>query len=140
MSAKSRLGGDRDPERRPRRGNDRQPSSSLRSRLGPTPGDRSRSRSPLGRTSSGRPRLSSRVGEVKLKDRLGDARTTFRVTNDRFRDNDAMDEDGGESTQRILDREELESQRPVVKPWDIDPEFVPRGRNYFEVEIYIWDI
>ena len=34
---------------------------------------------------------------------------------------------------RVLDREELESRRPDIKPWDINPEFVPKGNNYFEV-------
>lgn len=33
---------------------------------------------------------------------------------------------------RVLDREELESRRPDIKPWDINPEFVPKGINYFE--------
>ena len=33
---------------------------------------------------------------------------------------------------RPLDREELESQRPGTKPWDLNPEIVPRGK-YFEV-------
>jgi hypothetical protein len=30
---------------------------------------------------------------------------------------------------------ELESQRPEVKPWEVNPTYVPRGRNYFEVRI-----
>ena len=34
---------------------------------------------------------------------------------------------------RVLDRQELESRRPDIKPWDINPEFVPKGSNYFEV-------
>ena len=34
---------------------------------------------------------------------------------------------------RVLDREELESWRPDIKPWDINPEFVPKGSNYYEV-------
>ena len=34
-----------------------------------------------------------------------------------------------------LSREELERERPQVKPWDINPEFVPKGHSYFEVNI-----
>ena len=94
---------------------------------------RHRSRSPLGndvrsrlgrvddrRRSDGRRRDDPhRNGSGNVRDRLGDRH--------RGRDDEAMDED------RVLNREELEMQRPVVKPWDINPEFVPRGRNYFEV-------
>uniref|UniRef100_A0A0K2TT85 Putative LOC100742483 [Bombus impatiens] n=1 Tax=Lepeophtheirus salmonis TaxID=72036 RepID=A0A0K2TT85_LEPSM len=32
----------------------------------------------------------------------------------------------------VLGRQELERFRPDVKPWDVNPEFVPRGRNYYE--------
>ncbi len=33
---------------------------------------------------------------------------------------------------RILDRNELESRRPQVKPWEVNPELVPRNGYYFE--------
>ena len=35
--------------------------------------------------------------------------------------------------ERVLSREELERERPQVKPWEVNPEFVPKGRYYFEV-------
>jgi hypothetical protein len=36
-----------------------------------------------------------------------------------------------------LSREELERERPQVKPWEVNPEFVPKGGYYFEV-IYLF--
>ena len=32
----------------------------------------------------------------------------------------------------FLDREEMEYRRPHVKPWEVNPESVPRSRYYFE--------
>jgi hypothetical protein len=40
---------------------------------------------------------------------------------------------GDHDTNRVLDREGLESMRPDIKPWDINPEYVPKGGNYYEV-------
>ena len=37
-----------------------------------------------------------------------------------------------EDNDRVLDREELESRRPQVKPWEINPEYVPKRGYYFE--------
>ena len=31
-----------------------------------------------------------------------------------------------------VDREEMEYRRPQVKPWEVNPESVPRSRYYFE--------
>ena len=33
-------------------------------------------------------------------------------------------------------REEVEHERPqLVKPWEVNPEFVPKGNYYFEVKL-----
>ncbi len=69
---------------------------------------------------------SSNVGRSSVKDRLGGGgsdRLRGRLGNSHNRNGNNSD---------VLDREQLENLRPDVKPWDIDPEFVPKGRNYFE--------
>ena len=40
-----------------------------------------------------------------------------------------------ENPDKPLSREELERERPQTKPWDINPEIVPKGHYYFEVNI-----
>ena len=40
--------------------------------------------------------------------------------------------DNTHNTNRILDREEIEFRRPQVKPWEVNPEYVPRNNFYFE--------
>ena len=41
-----------------------------------------------------------------------------------------------EDEDRVLNREELESQRPVVPEHILNPELVPRAGYYFEVRAY----
>jgi len=38
----------------------------------------------------------------------------------------------GQGTDRPLDRDELESRRPQIQSWEVNPEMVPRNRYYFE--------
>jgi len=38
----------------------------------------------------------------------------------------------GQGTDRPLDRQELESRRPQVKSWEVNPEMVPKNGYYFE--------
>ncbi len=81
---------------------------------------RSRYRSPLNRDRSTRDirdRLGGAITTTSVQDRLGRQQTRFQH----------------EENDKNLDREELESQRPDVKPWEINPEYVPRSRYYFEV-------
>jgi len=39
---------------------------------------------------------------------------------------------GQQGVDRPLDRQELESRRPQVQSWEVNPEMVPRNRYYFE--------
>ena len=66
-----------------------------------------------------------RDGRISVKARLGSS--AISSSTDRARPR-AWDAAG-----RTLDRDEMEEMRPDVKPWDIDPEYVPKGRNYYEV-------
>ena len=47
--------------------------------------------------------------------------------NDRRKDQRDYDQND-----HVLDRDELESRRPQVKPWEINPEYVPKNKYYFE--------
>lgn len=105
----------RNPDLRRRLG-DPNPRESIRDRLGGSGGGGN------GITSS--QTHMDRSDRSSVRDRLGGSNARRRS---RGR---GMDED---DEQAILDREELERHRPMVKPWDVNPEFVPRGRNYFEV-------
>ncbi|TRY72269.1 hypothetical protein TCAL_03389 [Tigriopus californicus] len=109
------------------------------------PGLRNRSRSPLRQ-----PDLRRRLGDTNpresIRDRLGSSSHPTHMDQTRSERSRVRDRLGGSSFRHrsrgrgldedddpaILDREELERQRPMVKPWDVNPEFVPRGRNYFE--------
>ena len=51
------------------------------------------------------------------------------VNRDRFNPNQA----NRDYSDKPLSREELERERPQVKPWEVNPEFVPKGGYYFEV-------
>ena len=75
-----------------------------------------------------RPRsdVKSRLGEHT---RLDDERPSIR---DRLGDRHNNDWDDRD---RPMDRDELESRRPMTKPWDVNPEFVPKGFSYYEVVI-----
>jgi len=98
---------------------------------------RSRSRSPLSRMHS------SRDDKKSVHDRLGGGNASenrhsrqnnrsgnnFRENN--FRENDFRENDYRENS-RVLDRDEIESRRPQVRPWETNPEFVPRNRYFFE--------
>ena len=86
---------------------------------------------------------SSRDDKKSVHDRLGGGNTSenrhsrqnnrsgnnFRENN--FRENDFRENDYRENN-RVLDRDEIESRRPQVRPWESNPEFVPRNRYFFE--------
>jgi len=76
-------------------------------------------------------RRNSSSGQNKsVHSRLGHRRSPPMSRHDKGRNVDQ--EDDGDDDDRVLGREELESQRPVAPPpWEINPEIVPRG-NYFE--------
>lgn len=67
-----------------------------------------------------------------IKDRLGQksANGQGQRSNDgptqRFNNGPGQESD-------VLDRDQLESRRPNTKPWEVNPEYVPRGRGYYEV-------
>ena len=102
-----------------------------------------RSRSPLDR-------MHGKDDRKPVHDRLGEFRNRqdrdHRVNNrsDRDAHNDRPSHDThnnhlGNNTSthhntnnRILDREEIEFRRPQVKPWEVNPEYVPRKSFYFE--------
>ena len=58
------------------------------------------------------------------------------VRENNFRENDYREDNFRENkfreNNRILDRDEIESRRPQARPWEINPEMVPRNRYYFE--------
>ncbi len=90
-----------------------------------------RDRSPLGRAD--RMASSRDQQRTSVKDRLGVAAGGDRKSTGQVRDRLGEREGVLEDTERMLDREEMESRRPNTRPWDINPEYVPRGRNYYEV-------
>ncbi len=75
-----------------------------------------------------RMRSSQRSGRSSIKDRLGGGGSVVSSSTDR---RERVRSRLGDSA-AALNREELENLRPDVKPWDINPEYVPKGRNYFE--------
>ena len=82
------------------------------------------------------------AGFGSVKDRLGRKRSAERSRGDspsyrrpRVDARDRLNRRRGGSDldpNRVMDREELESRRPDIKPWDLNPEFVPKGPSYFE--------
>ena len=97
---------------------------------------RSRSRSPANK----RGLYSDTRSNSDVKNRLGNrssVHSRLSSLQSRLSGNDVRSRLGrkqeDDDNDRVLDRQELESQRPVVQPWDVNPEIVPRGRNYFEV-------
>ena len=67
--------------------------------------------------------------------RLGSADTHNNRPGDahnRLGDNTHHNHLGNPHNNRILDREEIEFRRPQVKPWEVNPEYVPRNNFYFE--------
>jgi hypothetical protein len=92
-----------------------------------------RSRSPLTRSSDDRMHQGDK--RTSVRDRLGNHQQKQDHQKPRTSIRDRL---GGESTNlddddRVLNRDELESLRPDVKPWEINPEYVPRSHYYFEV-------
>lgn len=64
---------------------------------------------------------SSRNDNQSVQDRLGNR------PSDR-----SLDRPTDRPLDRPLDREELESRRPQVKAWEVNPEYVPKKGYYFE--------
>ena len=86
---------------------------------------RSRSRSPMdyyNRMHTNEPRKS-------VYKRLGPRKSRYDSSGDEPEAETKVD---AEDNDRVLDREELESRRPQVKPWEINPEYVPKRGYYFE--------
>lgn len=117
--------------------------------------DRVRSRSPLDRmhTKDDRKPVHDRLGggddRRPIHDRLGSSKEDRNSAYDRNstydrksaydRNNSLNDRDRKPAVydrlgdaNRVLDREEMEYRRPHVKPWEVNPESVPRSRYYFE--------
>jgi len=91
--------------------------------------DRHQSRRQSGSPAGRRPtnNIHSRLGQRREGGGGSDVRSRLsnRADNGRMTD----DEDDGQ----VLNREELESQRPAAPPpWEANPEMVPRGGYYFE--------
>ena len=104
-------------------------------------GERHRSRSPIGQRLGSRGegedrkrRGSGDGGRSNIKDRLGERRggefRDRRGNSDSFR---RFDDRRDDDRNRAWNRQEMESRRPDVKPWEIDPEYVPKGHTYYEV-------
>ncbi len=88
-----------------------------------------RSRSPLDRDRMHSDRQRS---SRDIRDRLGTNGARPATNSSSVRDRLGYQNNVDRDRDRVLDRDELESQRPDVKPWEVNPEFVPRG-SYFEV-------
>ena len=123
-------------------------------------GGRDRSRSPRkrGEDASSRMRQDGNAELGSVRNRLGQKRARSREGSPNYGRRRRLDGEGNggdgpfpldardrlnRQRRRIdfdpnrgLGREELESMRPDIKPWDINPEFVPKGSNYFEVGPY----
>lgn len=108
-------------DRSPRRDDDFSPDKSVRKRLGDKDGH------------------SGERGErVDIRARLGGREKSPRENRDvRERLGDRQGERGGGVSVRerlgeqVMDRERLEAGRPDVKPWDVEPELVPREGRYW---------
>ena len=119
-------------ERSPRREEDFSPDKNVRKRLGDREGQ------------------SGERGErVDIRARLGGRERSPRETRDvRERLGDRHGERGAVVSVRerlgeqVMDRERLEAGRPDVKPWDVEPELVPREGRYWghdSREEEMWD-
>ncbi len=92
----------------------------IRSRLGPNPRSSEMSRNDKGSLRQDQVQMGS------IKDRLG-----ARSSNGQGQ----RPSNGPSHESDVLDRDQLESRRPNTKPWEVNPEYVPRGRGYYEVII-----
>jgi len=108
-------------ERSPRREDDFSPEKSVRKRLGEREGQ-----------------SGDRGEKVDIRARLGGREKSPRDTRDvRERLGDRHGERGGGVSVRerlgeqVMDRERLEAGRPDVKPWEVEPELVPREGRYW---------
>lgn len=103
-------------ERSPRREQDISPDKRIKTRLG----DR------------GDGNTEEKVDRVDIRTRLGGREKSPRDVRERLGERGG----GGVSVrerlgEQVLDRERLEAGRPDVKPWDVEPEMVPREERYW---------
>ena len=79
-------------------------------------------------------RMHSNEPRKSVHKRLGkrDQRDRIKSRYDSSPDEDQIKNDDADPDDHVLDREELESRRPQVKPWEINPEYVPKKGYYFE--------
>jgi len=102
-------------ERTPRRDQDNQsPEKRIKTRLGDRDGN-----------------VEEKVDRVDIRTRLGGREKSPRDVRERL-----GERGGGVSVrerlgEQVLDRERLEAGRPDVKPWEVEPEMVPREGRYW---------
>jgi len=106
-------------ERSPRREEDLSPDKRVRTRLGDRDGNQ-----------------DEKGDRVDIRARLGGREKSPRETRDVRERLGERQERGGVSVrerlgEQVLDRERLEAGRPDVKPWDVEPEMVPREGRYW---------
>merc|ERR1719154_296925 len=122
-------------DRSPRRDENFSPEKSVRKRLGDKDGQ-----------------SGERGDRVDIRARLGGREKSPRDSRDvRERLGDRQGERGGGGVsvrqrlgEQVMDRERLEAGRPDVKPWDVEPELVPREGRYWghdsrEEEMLLWE-
>lgn len=124
---------DRGRKRSPRREEDASPEKRIRTRLGDRDGN-----------------TEEKGDRIDIRARLGGREKSPRETRDvRERLGERQGERGGGGVsvrerlgEQVLDRERLEAGRPDVKPWDVEPELVPREGRYWghdSREDEMWD-